>query len=139
MIALARERGVLDDAVVRQMLAELYIGEQVLRQLGSRISRGASTGRVGAIGSLAKLASGMMTKRTARTAMTILGPAAVAWPADAEKARAVWGRRLLTAESMTIAGGTDQIMRNIVGERGLHLPKEPQVDRGVAFRDIAKG
>lgn len=138
MFALARENGVIDDVRTRQVLADLYIGEQVVRLLGQRIGRGASIGRPGAVGSLAKLASNMLTKRTSRAAMSFVGSASVAWPADSVSG-SVWGRRILTAESMSIAGGTDQIMRNIIGERGLELPKEPQVDRGVPFKEIAKG
>jgi hypothetical protein len=46
---------------------------------------------------------------------------------------------LLGSRSGTIAGGTDEVMLNIIGERVLGLPKDPQVDRDIPFREIKVG
>jgi hypothetical protein len=47
----------------------------------------------------------------------------------------VWANAWLSAPGIHIAGGTDEIMKNIIGERVLGLPKEPQVDRDISFRE----
>jgi hypothetical protein len=65
------------------------------------------------------------------------GPPATAWAPGS--ATALWAQTLLFVPSLSIAGGTDEVLRNIVGERVLGLPKEPQVDRDVPFRELAKG
>jgi hypothetical protein len=46
-----------------------------------------------------------------------------------------WANAFLTAPGIHIAGGTDEIMKNIIGERVLGLPKEPRVDTDVSFRE----
>jgi hypothetical protein len=45
---------------------------------------------------------------------------------------------VLTVPAQSIAGGSDQVQRNIIGERGLGLPKEPQVDTDVPFREVRR-
>jgi hypothetical protein len=50
----------------------------------------------------------------------------------------MWLRRFLHSPSLRIAGGSDQVQANIVGERALGLPAEPRTDKDVAFRDLAQ-
>jgi hypothetical protein len=71
-------------------------------------------------------------------ALEIAGPGSVAWDADDE----LGGERqriVLNSFSSGIAGGTDEIQRNIMGDRVLGLPREPAVDRGVPFRELKVG
>jgi alkylation response protein AidB-like acyl-CoA dehydrogenase len=59
--------------------------------------------------------------------------------ADAVTAAEPWSTLWLTAPSLSIRGGTDEIQRNIVGEHVLGLPGEPRVDRDRPWRDVAQG
>ena len=136
LIALARERGLDRDSVVRQELADLYIRQTVLGYVGMRIRAAAKQGKVpGPEGSIAKLASAQIGKRSASLGMALAGAGSAAW--DPDEARASrWSQAVLSAPSSSIAGGTDEVQRNIIGERVLGLPKEPQVDRDIPFREV---
>ena len=68
-------------------------------------------------------------------AMALLGPRAVAGPGADDGA---WQTLFLTAPSLSIRGGTDEIQRNIVGERVLGLPEEPRLDRTLPFDELPK-
>jgi alkylation response protein AidB-like acyl-CoA dehydrogenase len=139
LVELVRERGLDRDPNVRRRLADLYVHERVVHLFGGRLAQEARAGRpVGARGSVAKLAGADLGRYSADVAMTLAGPAATAWePGDREAAR--WAGALLGAPGGGIAGGTNEVQRNIIGERVLGLPKEPQVDRGVPFRELLVG
>ncbi len=55
---------------------------------------------------------------------------------DVAAASVEWQQAYLWAPGIRIAGGTDEIMRNIIAERVLRLPPEPRVDKGIPFRDV---
>lgn len=120
----------------RETLADLHIREEVLRHVALRIRAETEAGREpGPVGSVAKLAGSELVGRSADELVTMRGAASMAWEPGDEKAESALAKFLM-APGMTIAGGTSEIQRNIIGERVLGLPKEPDVDRDVPFRDV---
>ena len=79
-----------------------------------------------------KLRASAMFRQATDLALALLGPAAAADP-DGE-----WQTLFLTAPSLSIRGGTDEIQRNIIGERVLGLPADIRVDRGIPFDEIRR-
>jgi alkylation response protein AidB-like acyl-CoA dehydrogenase len=139
MVALARRRGLIDDPVIRQGLVDVYIRQRIMGFIGLRIRAAVRSGKApGPEGSIAKLAGALLAQRTSNLGAAIAGPAAQAWlPDDGRGAR--WATAVLSAPASRIAGGTDEVQRNIIGERVLALPKEPQVDRDLPFRELKVG
>jgi alkylation response protein AidB-like acyl-CoA dehydrogenase len=135
MTAAARERGLLEDAAVRDQLLDLYLQERAFDLFNARLSQEVNAGiQPGARGSIAKLLLAELTLASSDAASEILGADALAYEEDGTIARA-----LAFAPGMALGGGTNEIMRNIIGDRVLGLPREPQVDRTVPFRDLKVG
>jgi len=134
-----RARGLDRDPVVRERLVELYVHERLVHLFGSRLAQEARAGRnPGARGSVGKLAGAELARFSADLAAELLGGDAIAWDASDREARR-WAGALLSAPAGAIAGGTNEVQRNIIGDRVLGLPREPQVDRDVPFRDLRVG
>jgi len=135
-ISLARRQGLDTDPVVRQELVQLYIAERVLAYMGQKMRDEIAAGiQVGAKGSVAKLATALISRQSASLGMRLAGAASQAWGADDADGGAL-ARALCFAPMTAIAGGTSEIQRNTIGERVLGLPKEPQLDRDVPFREV---
>ena len=138
LIHAARNAGVNHDLVLRQELADVYILEEVLRHVGLRVRAALESGRApGPEGSIAKLIGSKLVTKAASVGMTIAGPRGAARMVDDEDSHNVT-KGFLHAPSMSIAGGTSEIQRNIMGERVLGLPKDPDPFRSAAFADIPK-
>ena len=134
---LARDHGKLDDPVVRQGIADVYIGQTIMKFIGLRIRAAVKAGRApGPEGSIAKLAGALLSRKTSDLAASIAGPVGQAWE-DPKDGR--WAQLVLSTPASRIAGGTDEVQRNIIGERVLGLPKEPQVDRDIPFKELKVG
>lgn len=137
LIELARRRSVLGDPIVRQGIADAYVHSRVLGFIGQRTRAAMKAGKApGPEGSVAKLAGALLARRTSDLGIAIAGAGGQAWldPRDAR-----WALGVLSAPAARIAGGTDEVLRNIIGERVLGLPKEPQVDRDVPFKELRVG
>jgi alkylation response protein AidB-like acyl-CoA dehydrogenase len=135
-IEMARHNGTSADPTIRQELARLYVAERVLAFMGQKMRDEIAAGiAVGSKGSVAKLATALISRQSANLGMRIAGASSQAWDA-ADAGGSVLATALCFSPMTAIAGGTSEIQRNTIGERVLGLPKEPQVDRGVPFREI---
>ncbi len=125
--ALCREVGGVEDPVLRQAVAEAYIGFELMRFLGLRVQTALSQGRApGAEASLLKLAFSRHSARLGDLGIAILGPSGIASDGKTSVAD-FWRDRFLGQWAMRIGGGTDEIQRNQIGERVLGLSREPAV------------
>jgi alkylation response protein AidB-like acyl-CoA dehydrogenase len=118
-------RPVLADPVVRDRLTQFWLEETALRANGARARVPALVSdRPEALPLMSKLASSEHGQALADFACEILGSAAALWIGDPHApANAEWQRSYLNSFAMTIAGGTSEILRNILGERVLGQPK----------------
>ncbi|MGD9750664.1 MAG: acyl-CoA dehydrogenase family protein [Acidimicrobiia bacterium] len=140
---IARQRGLLGDPVVRQELMRNYIAGEVARISGLRIAAAAEAARRGdpragqaaPIVSVQKMAASQNLHRLGRAALDLQGPYGMLGGPDALADDRAF-ETVATAFMISIGGGTDQIQRNIVGERVLGLPGEPRTDKDVSFRDL---
>ena len=135
LIDLARSRGLNNDPIVRQRLAGLYSKSRIAKFAGMRTLTAAAQGKIpGPEGSIGKLFGGQMMTELGELAIDLVGAGAIA-RADADYR---WHGPLLGAPAAHIAGGSDEVMKNIIGERVLGLPGEPRVDKGVAWKDVLR-
>jgi alkylation response protein AidB-like acyl-CoA dehydrogenase len=137
-ITLAKKQGLNDDRAVRQELAKLYIAEKVLAYMGQKMRDEIAAGiNVGSKGSVAKLATALLSKQSASLGMMLAGPGSQAWSPD-DANGGLYAAAVNFAPMQAIAGGTSEIQRNTIGERVLDLPREPQSDKDIPFKDIVQ-
>jgi acyl-CoA dehydrogenase len=123
--ALARQLGRSEDKVTRQALADLYARSKAIQFTGLRVRAGLRAGQTpGPEGSIGKLAWTQNMRRTTEVVSELLGPRLVA--DSGEWGTYAWAEFVLGAPGYRIAGGSDEIQRNIIGERVLGLPREPR-------------
>ena len=125
VLGLARHLGRTGDPLVRQDLAALHTLFRIEDFSGMRV-RGALTASQdpGPLGSLGKLFWTQRLTRTSEVVARLLGPRLTA--DTGEWGSYAWGQHVLGAPGYRIAGGSDEIQRNIMGERALGLPREPR-------------
>jgi alkylation response protein AidB-like acyl-CoA dehydrogenase len=138
VVAAAQANGTSRDPVVRQRLAQAVIEGRVIKMTNLRATAARKAGhQPGPEGSITKLFQAEYNKRLQNLAVDILGAGGMAWSPD-DLQTAVTVRGFLRSRANTIEGGTSEIMRNILGERVLGLPKEPSVDRDIPWKDVKR-
>jgi len=126
---LARRTGVADDPVMRQRLADAHIGLEIMRLNALRTLSGTGNGALGGAAMIGKLYWATFHRGLGELAMDVLGADATVCGDQGDPAVYDPGplqRLFLFSRSDTIYAGSNEIQRNIIGERALGLPREPQ-------------
>jgi len=133
-------RPAIEDGAVRQKLASIYVRSKGLQYTGMRtlsaLSQGATPGPEGSIG---KAVGAPLSQEIASFAVDLQGAAGGLLDKEASPMEGLWQNAYLSAPGIRIAGGTDEILKNIIAERVLRLPPETRLDKDVAFRDVPSG
>ena len=131
LIALAQESGVNADPLVRQLLADLFSGSQIITWLNLR------SGIHPSIGKLWRTKQG---RAASKVASKLAFPGGVAWEGEplgsSETNR--WAYGICDSPAHSLGGGTDEVQKNTLGERVLGLPREPAVDIDIPFSEVRK-
>ncbi len=138
VVARAKAVGNNTDPVVRQEIAKLLIMAKAAEWTARRARAAEEMGRPqGPEGSLGKLASSNVARAAAHVHTLIAGADAMLSGAESPMDGTI-AEILVSVPATSIAGGTDEIQRNIIAERVLEMPKEPRVDTDRPFRDVPR-
>jgi len=139
IIEAARSRGNLGDPTVRQDIARLFSLEKISEFTALRIRAAATSGKgPGAEVSTMKLNMSRIVRLVREAGLAVLGPHGMLVGRGSET-KGVIQEAALFSPAPSIYGGTDEIQKNIIGERVLGLPREPRSDKDVAFKDLKVG
>ena len=147
---MARHTGKNQDPTIRQQLVQLHTLAEIGRYTTLRQKAEKAAGRdIAGAGNIAKLAMSEIVRRSRDVGLRIAGPYGMLHAYDSEHRAALDAatgnpflghitEMALFAQAPPIYGGTDQVQRNIIGERVLGLPKEPSNERTTAWRDLPR-
>jgi alkylation response protein AidB-like acyl-CoA dehydrogenase len=134
----ARETGRIADPVLRQDIARLLIMARSAEWTARRARAAQAQGRPqGPEGSIGKLAASYIARKANEVHTAITGADAMLTGKDSPMGGVI-AEILVSTPAISIAGGTDEIQKNIISERVLEMPKEPRFDTDRPFRDVPK-
>jgi alkylation response protein AidB-like acyl-CoA dehydrogenase len=139
LLKAAKASGVDQDPVIRDQMMKIYCMETTKAMVAMRVRAELKAGKSpGPGGSLGKLAGSVIAWRFREIALEIAGASSQAWDPSDPKGDEL-ALTMIGSFSSSIAGGTDEIQRNIIGDRVLGLPRDISVDTNVAFKDLKVG
>jgi alkylation response protein AidB-like acyl-CoA dehydrogenase len=137
LVALASRLGIERDPVVRDQLMRYYANNHVYTLTGRRARDNAKSGRPGPESSTMKLQLAQLANQSRDLSLALLGAGGMLMGDDAlDNGRVQMAG--LSSPAASLGGGTNEIQRNIIGERTLGLPREPAVDADVPFRELRR-
>jgi 3-oxochol-4-en-24-oyl-CoA dehydrogenase len=140
LLELVRSQGGMDDQVVRQRLAELYIEAEILRLIRLRTVSAAIRGEApGPEASIRKILADEHGQHIMELAKDLSGPGAMLTdhgPLGTEPA--LWHYGYLFSPALTVGGGTGEVQRNIIAERVLDLPHDLDVEAGMGWSEARR-
>jgi alkylation response protein AidB-like acyl-CoA dehydrogenase len=137
LVALARQTHQEKNLVVRQLIAEAHTNDYALAQLKVRLAGRMQSGLDAGLAAYGKLAVGMIDPIRAAIGIQVGGPASVTWlPGTRDDSNS--STKFLNSRKASIAGGTNEVQRNGIGERVLGLPREPSFDTNRPFSEVVR-
>jgi alkylation response protein AidB-like acyl-CoA dehydrogenase len=134
----ARSTGSNTNPIVRQEIARLLCMHRSSGWTAERAQATRALGRTpGPEGSIGKLATSLIARQAAKVHSMIAGAEGLLSGPDSSVGGVI-AEILISVPAQSIAGGTDEIQRNILGEKALGLPREPSVDQARPFREIPR-
>jgi alkylation response protein AidB-like acyl-CoA dehydrogenase len=130
----------IEDSAVKARLASFYVEEAGLKYTSYRTLSALSRGDIpGPENSIGKLVGAPKMQQLASFCMDLLETSGAIWDTSRSKLADNIIGSYMGAPGLRIAGGTDEIMTNIIAERVLGLPQEPRMDKGIPFTDVPTG
>ena len=137
-LRMARELDVTGDPEIRQQLASCFVRSEIIKYLGARAQAAARAGKQpGPETSVLKLNASLHSALNGDLGLRIQGAGGMLTGPDAHR-RGMFQQLFVGQWGMRLGGGTEQIQRNVIGERVLGLPGEPRPDKTLPFKDIPK-
>ena len=130
----------LDDAALRERIADWHVATAGMSYTRFRMITALSRGQTpGPEASISKMISGVKGQEMASTALDLMDQLGVVNDPQSAPLQAIFQRVFMASPGIRIAGGTDEILQNIIAERVLGLPGEARVDKDKAFKDLPSG
>ena len=131
------DKPAIEDPSVRRKLADWYVQEAGLKFTGYRSMTALSKGETpGPENSIGKLVGAPKQQDMASFALDLLEAAGPVWDSEMSEAAGMFQQTYMASPGLRIAGGTDEIMANIIAERVLGLPQDVRVDKGIPFNEV---